>query len=285
MATKTQAQAARIGKNLGGYFGEGIDIANVLADIAHHASANGWTATALPVQSAQGANASELLVLHRCVSNPQFRFYVSAGIHGDEPAGPLAICELLRRNEWPSCAEIWLCPCLNPTAFPSNHRESASGVDLNRDYRSMRSPEVRAHAAWLQAQPSFDCSICLHEDWEAHGFYVYELNPHNRPSLAADIVSAASRVCPVDLSALIDGREARNGIIRPAITPAERPDWPEAFYLLTHKCPISYTLEAPSDFPLSVRVEALVSGTIAALRQACAHVQPQHQSKALAKSD
>ena len=44
-----------------------------------------------------------------------------------------------------------------------------------------------------------------------------------------------------------------------------RPDWPEAFFLLTYKTPLSYTLEAPSDFPLPVRVAALVAGANAAL--------------------
>jgi hypothetical protein len=38
-----------------------------------------------------------------------------------------------------------------------------------------------------------------------------------------------------------------------------RPQWPEAFWLLTHKTRHSYTLEAPSDFPLETRVNALVT--------------------------
>ena len=57
---------------------------------------------------------------------------------------------------WPDDAEIWLCPCLNPTGFPRNTRENAGGVDLNRDYKHRRSAEVRAHIAWLQRQPNFD---------------------------------------------------------------------------------------------------------------------------------
>ena len=129
----------------------------------------------------------------------------------------------------------------------------------------MQSAEVRAHVAWLEKQPRFDLCLCLHEDWEAHGFYVYELNPDRQPSLAEAIVARVARVCPLDLSSVIEGREAQGGIIRPNLDPLSRPQWPEAFWLLTHKTRLSYTLEAPSDFPLSVRISALVSGVNAAL--------------------
>lgn len=269
MATTTQALARRIGKNLGGYFGDVIDISIVLADVRQLAQARGWQAETLPLPKSNHGAHFDLLTLRRPVANARFRFYISAGIHGDEPAGPLAIREMLQRNDWPNCAEIWLCPCLNPTGFPLNKREAASGADLNRDYRHLRTPEVRAHVEWLRRQPSFDCCFCLHEDWEAHGFYVYELNPDQHASLAHDIVAGASRVCPIDQSPIIDGREAREGVIRPLINLSERPDWPEAFFLLTHKTRRSYTLEAPSDFPLSIRVAALVNATTTALQKAC----------------
>jgi len=72
------------------------------------------------------------------------------------------------------------------------------------------------------------------------------------------MVAAVADVCPIDRSEIIEGRAAQNGIIRPSVDPRSRPQWPEAFYLLTHKTRLSYTLEAPSDFPLSVRVAAVV---------------------------
>jgi hypothetical protein len=49
------------------------------------------------------------------------------------------------------------------------------------------------------------------------------------------------------------------------LTPADRPQWPEAFYLITHKSRLSYTLEAPSDYPLPARVAALVAAVRAVL--------------------
>jgi hypothetical protein len=108
-------------------------------------------------------------------------------------------------------------------------------------------------------------TLCLHEDWEANGFYLYELNPDNRPSYAERIIQKVSQICLVDTSPLIEGWPASNGIIRPEGNPLLRPEWAEAIYLIANKTRQSYTLEAPSDFPLEARVAALVTATRVAL--------------------
>jgi murein peptide amidase A len=254
------AAVQRLGKNNGAYLGESIDIQAVMAEQRDCAKAHGWSIDVLTAE-----NGLQLPIFRRQVCRPALRLYISTGIHGDEPAGPLAVRELLKENAWPDHAEIWMCPCLNPTGFPRNTRESADGVDLNRDYRHLRAPEVRAHVAWLEKQPAFDVCFCLHEDWEAQGFYVYEVNPDHRPSVADEMIEAVRAICPIDHSTLIDGRAAKDGIIRPNIDPALRPEWAEAFYLIMHKTRLSYTLEAPSDFPLALRVAALVTAVKACL--------------------
>ena len=159
-----------------------------------------------------------------------------------------------------------MCPCLNPTGFALNRRENREGLDLNRQYLTPEAEETVAHIAWLKRQPGFDLCLCLHEDWEAHGFYLYELNPDHQPSLAEAMVGRVAQVCPIDRSEVIEGRPAQSGIIRPSIDPRTRPQWPEAFFLIMHKTRLSYTLEAPSDFPLAARVAALVAGVNTALR-------------------
>ncbi len=242
----------RLGRNHGGYHGETIDIASVLQDIHAAALAAGWSLNPI-------TGPPELSGFYRAAPAQSPRLYLSAGIHGDEPAGPLAVLELLRRNRFPSALELWLCPCLNPAGFPLNRRENAGGVDLNREYLHLEAQETRAHVAWLERVPAFDVAICLHEDWESHGFYLYELNPDARPSHAEEIIRRVGVVCPIDLSAEIEGRAAAGGIVRPNIDPRSRPQWPEAFWLLQHKTRHSYTMEAPSDFPLTTRVNALVA--------------------------
>jgi len=186
-------------------------------------------------------------------------------MHGDEPAGPLAVQRLLEDNRWPD-ADLWLLPCLNPTGLQAGTRGNAAGIDINRDYRHFYTAEARGHVDWLRSLPQFDLTLLLHEDWESHGFYAYELNRQNQPSLAHAMIQAVRMVCPIDESPLIDGREVSEpGIIRPLLIPEERPEWPEALWLGVHKGQLSYTIETPSDWPLSVRICALVTAVRAAL--------------------
>src|SRR5208282_30026 len=120
----------RLGKNLKGYSGDRIDIEAVLADCVKAARTKGWMVEDMlsaPKRivglSRRGADEAER----------RNRLYLSTGIHGDEPAGPLAVRQLLQEDSWPARADLWLCPCLNPTGFLANRRENAEGIDLNRD--------------------------------------------------------------------------------------------------------------------------------------------------------
>jgi protein MpaA len=259
---KAPGQLHRLGKNVNGYLGETIDIRSVLADCVAAAKDHAWKIEDIPVDSAV-----TLIGLTRPARSPAqpsansvepLRVYLSAGIHGDEPAGPLAASQLLHEDNWPQGVDLWFCPCLNPSGFMLNRRENRQGLDLNRQYLQPEAAETRAHIGWLERHSRFDLCLCLHEDWESHGFYVYELNPDDRPSLAELIIRRVMDVCPIDLSDSIEGRPAHNGIIRPSVDPSSRPQW-------RHKTNLSYTLEAPSDFPLAVRVAALVAGVQAAL--------------------
>jgi hypothetical protein len=250
----------RLGKNLGRYLGETIDVDAVVDETLRAAEGHGWAA-----ETFFHDRERHLTALRRKLGNGARRLYISTGIHGDEPAGPLAAQRLLAENVWPADCEIWFCPCLNPTGFRLNQRENAEGIDLNRQYLRPQAPETVAHIAWLKQQPAFDLALCLHEDWESHGFYVYELNPDKLPSLAEPMIRRVEPVCPIDRSELIEGRVAAEGIVRPSSDPLSRPDWPEAFYLFHHHTRLSYTLESPSDFPLATRVDALAAGVRAAL--------------------
>ncbi len=246
--------------NVGGYKGEGILIEKLLEDAEQEARRQGWQS--IPITLDDG---SVLPAFQKRSSTARKNVYISAGIHGDEPAGPLAALELLKENPWPDDLNIWLVACLNPGGFRLNRREDEAGVDLNRDYRAFRSKMTQAHARWLNERPSFEVTLLLHEDWESNGFYLYELNPDLKPSLSEHMVRAVKEVCPIDMSPTIEGREAKNGIICANPDLLKRPDWPEAFYVVHHKTRMSYTLEAPSDFPLPTRVQALTVGVKAAL--------------------
>jgi len=257
------SRAQGLGKNIGGYYGEKIEINAVLSDCIAAGTKHGWSIEQVPC----GPNLNLVTLSRRASAKFSRHVYISTGIHGDEPAGPLAVRQLLKENLWPKDISLSVLPCLNPAGFALHRRENADGVDLNRQYLEPVASETKAHIAWLERQPTFDLCLCLHEDWESEGFYVYELNPDNRPSLAERIVEAVAEVCPIDRSEIIEGRPAQNGIIRPNLDPRTRPQWPESFFLLTHKTRLSYTLEAPSDFLLATRVAALVVAVKAAVQK------------------
>ena len=249
----------------GGYQGDTIDIQSVLDEVKALTEKTGWRRDSVNLTNEKTSDSVELIAYHRSSKPSLQRIYLSTGIHGDEPAGPLAIVELLKENVWPQGVDIFLCPCLNPTGFSLNRRENATGVDLNRDYRDLQTGETRGHTEWLRRKPRFDLSVCLHEDWEAKGFYLYELNPDDQLSFAKKIISRVAEVCPIDRSSTIDGWDAEHGIIHPNKDPFERPQWPEALFLITNKTRLSYTLESPSSLHLETRVTAQVKAVRAVL--------------------
>src|SRR3954471_3160982 len=102
----------RLGRNIDRYLGETIDIAAVLGDCLAAARSHGWSIEEIPAGPAK----PNLVALTRKSAQPTKevgRVYISAGIHGDEPAGPLAARQLLQENRWPARLEISLLPCLN----------------------------------------------------------------------------------------------------------------------------------------------------------------------------
>lgn len=250
----------RLVRNLGSYLGERIEIRQVLTRLEAAARRHGWT-----VETVHSVDGFPIHGLSRPARTARRTVYLSAGIHGDEPAGPLAALQLLEENAWPDACSLWFCPCLNPAGFEANSRGNRAGIDLNRDYRDPQADETRAHIAWLGRQPEFDFALCLHEDWESAGFYTYEIRPEDHRSLARPINAAVERLCPIDRATEIDGWPAHDGVIEVSIPIEQRPQWPEALYLRAQHTKHTCTLEAPSDFALEVRVAALAAGVRAAL--------------------
>jgi hypothetical protein len=125
-----------------------------------------------------------------------------------------------------------------------------------------------AHALWLDARPTPELFISLHEDWESMGFYFYEINlGDDDPERARLILEAVSPWFPPETGPEIDGHLPREAgwIYHPA-EPDLPEGWPEAIYLAKMGCPISFTFETPSHAALGQRVAA----HMAAVRTACA---------------
>jgi hypothetical protein len=191
--------------------------------------------------------------------------YLSAGIHGDEISGPLALLDLLRRPDFFAGFNVTLFPILNPDGLVKNLRHNADGVDLNRDYRNSKSAEILSHIQALKTLGRFHAAMMLHEDFEGIGAYLYELNDDLRPTLGQDIIAAMGRHVPIDLRPEIEEAPARGGVLSRKDLIAkwgpieDRPEWPEAIYLMLHHTRVSYTTETPKPFPLEARVAAQIA--------------------------
>jgi protein MpaA len=256
-----RSDVKRLGINQGRYHGEKLEVAEFLKRFREAARDRGWVEDCYA-----RIGEFDFCGYRRGPKDAERRVYLSAGIHGDEPAGPVALRRLVEEDQWPEGTAFFLQPCLNPTGLMLGTRENSAGIDLNRDYRSLKSAEVRAHVEWLNRLPRFDMALLLHEDWEAEGFYLYEVNFENLPSPAERILNAVREVAPIQPTSVVDGLwECKEGIIRPNLRPEERPLWAEAVYVVANKARLSLTLEAPSDFPLEFRAETLVRAVRGAL--------------------
>ncbi len=232
----------------------------------HAAVAAGFTPTVL-----LETEAGPLVAWERAAEGP--RVYLSSGIHGDEPAGPLALLDLMRQGIFAHDVHWAVCPSLNPTGLAAGTRESGCGVDLNRDYWLRSTAEVAAHAAWLTAGRIPSLFISLHEDWEAKDFYLYEINlGEDDPQRSGEILAAVSPWFLPESGPDIDGHEPRGpGWIFHAAEADLPQHWPEAIFLSKHGCPLSFTFETPSHAPLASRVAA----HSAAVRAACRNLTDQ----------
>lgn len=194
--------------------------------------------------------------------------YLSSGIHGDEPAGPLATLSLLKDGFFDDGPAWTICPALNPVGLAAGTRENGDGSDLNRDYLARTTLEVQAHAAWLDARPTPQRFLSLHEDWESTGFYFYEINLGvDQPDRAAGILDAVAPWFPPEPSENIDDHPVRSAGWIYHEAEADFPDhWPEAIYVAKRGCPLSFTFETPSSAELPKRIAAHQAAVHAAMR-------------------
>ncbi|MEJ6523741.1 MAG: M14 family metallocarboxypeptidase [Opitutales bacterium] len=190
----------------------------------------------------------------------QQAIYLSAGIHGDETGsteGLLAWAEthLDKLHSLP----LLIYPCMNPWGLVNNSRVDAQGVDLNRIWDSPKNLFIQ-HITERCKELDFKLVLNLHEDFDGQGVYLYEPNRGGCPTKHAEqILKTVSPWITRDPRRKIDGRTAKNGIIRPRPSNPPEDGIPEALYFyLKYKCP-TFTFETPSEFDLNLRINAQAS--------------------------
>jgi hypothetical protein len=146
------------------------------------------------------------------------RVGIFAGIHGDEPESIQGLIQFARLLEQkPELAKgytLFLYPVCNPTGYEDGTRESGRGVDLNREFwKNSFEPEVQFLESELLSN-GFNGLISLHGDRDSQGIYGYASGSMLNQNLLEPALTAAEKIIPRDLSPVIDGFPARNGILR-----------------------------------------------------------------------
>ncbi|MHB8482989.1 MAG: M14 family metallopeptidase [Nitrospiria bacterium] len=193
---------------------------------------------------------------------------LSAGIHGDEPAGVAALMSLLESPQFLfpclKSFDFMIFPCINPAGFEYHRRENPAGFDLNRQFKRSSPPLEVALIKELTFPILFSAHLDFHEDVDAAGFYLYEVGQDGTSRYGEKIIDAVSRKYPICLKEEIEGLSARNGIVGRNEQSASlnfeeilqsNPDWPQSFYFFSKGTPHSLTFETPGRLKLEDRVE------------------------------
>lgn len=197
------------------------------------------------------------------------RALLSAGIHGDEPAGVFAILQLLEQslltpylNNW----EIIILPCLNPDGFEQSTRNNFEDIDLNRQFKLL-DPPLEVKLAQSVFDIPFDLTLELHEDIDSPGYYLYQKSKTGSKNhqLGNIILQKIGPIMPVNQQTEIDGMPATNGVIDRLKDPVEMDFWPMAMFSFHKGTPCCFTLETGSKFPMTDRIASHRQAVLTAL--------------------
>jgi predicted double-glycine peptidase/predicted deacylase len=207
------------------------------------------------------------------------RIILSAGIHGEEPAGVYALLEFMNRGivKYLAHFSFLILPCLNPYGFTRGVRFGSGVCDLNRSFNNgAASPEVAAVKDLLRKYPGpYRLAIDLHEtdtymprgrelsvENIPAGFYMYETTRTGRPVLGPVILKEIRNCAhPISRRRSVYGAECRQGLI--ASIPPENPDYPALpefnstldWYLLKNGHTDHFiATETPTAWPLKRRI-------------------------------
>ena len=191
---------------------------------------------------------------------PSGGIYISAGIHGDEPAGTEALITWAEKNvRHLHRLPLLLLPCLNPWGLINNTRLNEAGLDLNRLFHRDDQPVVSA-VKQLVAPHQFSVAMMLHEDYDGQGLYLYDV-ARAKPYWGEALLAAARPHIAIEGRTRIDGRKVTAGVYRRRLDRRRfaRMGYPEAIWFHFHHAERSLTIESPSEFALEQRVAGQVA--------------------------
>jgi murein peptide amidase A len=196
------------------------------------------------------------------------RVLISAGIHGDEPAGIETILSFLENHHYYPYIKNWeitLLPCINPHGYEYEIRENHDEKDLNRLFKEAQSVTEVSFVQSVLSSP-FELTIDLHEDNESSGYYLYQKGINVKDDrIGFQIIDAIKNIMPINMDDEIDGATANHGVIGKAIDMSIMDWWPMAIYGLSKGVERCLTLETASKYDMKIRVDAHLTAIKTAL--------------------
>jgi len=156
------------------------------------------------------------LPIYKVTLNPSASKIVvfSAGIHGDEIAGPWAIIDFLKQFNFQnySGVKIILFPVASPTAFDKKKRYNYLEKELNSLFcRKQLTNENRILFSALKKEKVYFFHA-LHEDVDENSFYLYNFE-NKKEKIYRSIIKLAKDHFPINNSAKIYKDSAIKGLI------------------------------------------------------------------------
>lgn len=210
--------------------------------------------------------------------------YVSAGIHGDEPAGvecAIRLIELLadeqQNNRYPFLLDEYnwcISPCDNPYGYEHDIRENAAGLDLNRMFEHpCRSAETTFISESLRLTQDQDdntavqLALDLHEDRDSDGFYLWERRASTTLPIGDEVVQQVRQMCPINQKTMIEDHRNDNGVIT-LLDSVSTKGWTRGRYLAEEIKTRCLILETPIMLDLETRVNTHMLSIQTAVKQA-----------------
>ena len=196
------------------------------------------------------------LPVYKIVLNPSGERTVafSAGMHGDEIAGPWAVIEFLKRydpRDYPGI-RIVLFPVASPTAFDRKRRYNYLDRELNLSFLKKRPPEEDRILARAAKDEKVFFFHALHEDTRSGSFYLFNFEK-KKERIYRSLVKLAARHFPVNRSRRILRDPAVNGIV------INREDGSFEHWMYCRGTPYSMCTETPGRRPLGRRIALSVA--------------------------
>ena len=208
--------------------------------------------------------------------NPNLKdVLISAGIHGEEPAGIFALLRFLEKDiaDFLDDFRFTIFPCINPFGFERGYRFNEEGLDINREFGKetlcVEANKVTEHLKLRNRQ--FVCTIDLHEtdpndarkdfveEANPTEFYMWEVCPDKNLRVGDRVIEKIERFIPVCKWETIYEDKNNGGVIW----------YPEGCgnqiyaerttlegFLADNYTPQSFTLETPCGWQMAGRIFA-----------------------------